>query len=281
VRLIGPDEGAMACGEWGPGRMAEPEAIRDAALAMLEPAQGEAIRVPPPPSLPAAGPLAGRRALVTAGPTQEPLDPVRFLSNRSSGKQGYAVAQALAEAGADVTLVSGPVALDAPAGVRRVWVETAAQMADACEAALPADVAVLAAAVADWRPAAPAARKLKKGDGAPELRLEPTADVLQRVSEPGPRRPALVVGFAAETDHLLAHARDKLARKGCDWIVANDVGGDVMGGAENEVTLLTGAGEERWPRLSKAETARRLAERVAEALAEAGPRAADASGRRA
>ncbi len=256
VRFVGPDEGAMACGEWGPGRMAESEDILRAALALLH--GGER-------------PLAGRRALVTAGPTHEPVDAVRYLANRSSGRQGYAIAEALAALGAETTLVSGPTALSPPAGVRHVEVETAREMLAACEAALPADIAVLAAAVADWRPAAPAVGKLKKGEGAPELGLEPTDDILQRLAAPGPRRPQLVVGFAAETHDVLAHARAKLARKGCDWIVANDVSGDVMGGAENEVTLLTRAGEEAWPRLSKAETARRLAARMAAALAGGGP----------
>ena len=275
VALVGPDEGEMACGEFGPGRMAEPEAILRAALARLQPEAG-AIRMPPPPSLPgrtggAAGPLAGRRALVTAGPTQEPLDPVRFLSNRSSGRQGYAVAAALAELGAEVTLISGPVALEPPSGVRRVWAETAEAMARACEAALPVDAAVLAAAVSDWCVAEPLALKRKKapGEPPPTLELAETPDILRALSAPGPRRPRLVVGFAAETDRVLEHAREKRARKGCDWIVANDVSGDVFGGAENAVTLVTADGEEAWPRLAKSEVARRLAERVAAALAEA------------
>ncbi len=258
VAFVGPDEGEMACGEFGPGRMAEPDAILRAALARLRPEAG------------GAGSLAGRRALVTAGPTQEPLDPVRFLSNRSSGRQGYAIAAALAELGAEVTLVSGPVALEPPPGVRRVWAETAEAMARACEAALPADAAVLTAAVSDWRAAAPLTLKRKKAPGEPPLALElvETPDILRALSAPGPRRPRLVVGFAAETDRVLEHAREKLARKGCDWIVANDVSGDVMGGAENAVTLLTAAGEESWPRLSKAEVARRLAARIAQALSE-------------
>ena len=272
VGLVGPDEGEMACGEFGPGRMAEPAAIFAAAMARLNP-EGAAIRMPPPVGLPCARPLAGRRALVTAGPTQEPIDPVRYLSNRSSGRQGYAVAAALAALGAEVTLVSGPVALEAPCGVRRVWAETAEAMAQACEAALPADVAVLTAAVADWRPTAPAAVKLKKAPGAgpPPLALEETRDILLTLSAPGPRRPRLVVGFAAETDRVVAHAKAKLARKGCDWIVANDVSGDVMGGAENEVVLVTREGAEPWPRLPKAEVARRLAERIATALAGGAP----------
>ena len=270
IAVVGPDEGEMACGEYGPGRMAEPQVILDAALPLLRPRSAPAIRMPPPPSLPSAGRLAGLRVLVTAGPTQEPIDPVRFLSNRSSGKQGYAVAAALAELGADVTLVSGPVPLDAPRGVRRVWASTAEEMAAAAEAALPVDAAVLVAAVADWRPEAAETSKLKKAPGAgpPELRLVETPDILARLSAPGPRRPRLVVGFAAETDTVLEHARAKLARKGCDWIVANDVSGDVMGGEDNAVTLVTRDGEAPWPRLPKAEVARRLAARIADALAQ-------------
>ena len=255
VSFVGPDEGEMACGEFGPGRMAEPAAIHAAALAMLED------KTPPA--------LAGRRALVTAGPTHEPVDAVRYLANRSSGRQGYAIAAALAAQGAEVTLVSGPTALDAPAGVRRVSVETAEQMLAACQAALPAEVAVLAAAVADWRAADPSARKRKKAPGAPPpaLALEETPDILARLSTAGPGRPRLVVGFAAETDDVVTNARAKLMRKGCDWIVANDVSGDVMGGTQNEVALITAGGVEPWPRLAKAEVARRLAARIAEVLA--------------
>jgi len=262
VRFVGPDEGAMACGEFGPGRMAEPEAIFAAIVAMLA---GEAA-----PSL-TGRPLIGRRALVTAGPTLEPIDPVRFLSNRSSGKQGYAIAEALARLGAAVTLVSGPTALTAPPGVTRVNVETADEMLAACRAALPADIAVLVAAVADWKPAAAADRKLKKGaDGPPALALTETPDILKTLSAPGPDRPRLVVGFAAETDDLEAHALAKLDRKGCDLIVANDVSGDVMGGAENAVALIRKNGIERWPRLPKAEVAARLARVFAESLIKGG-----------
>ena len=258
VAFVGPDDGEMACGEFGPGRMAEPQAILDAALALLD---GDAAR-----------PLAGRRVLVTAGPTHEPIDPVRYLANRSSGRQGYAIAAALQALGAEATLVSGPTGLEAPAGVRRVAVETAAQMAAACEAALPVEAAVLVAAVADWRPSQASARKLKKTGGAPAaLALSETVDILARISAPGPARPRLVVGFAAETDDLLAHAAAKLARKGCDWIVANDVSGDVMGGDANEVALLTREGVERWPRLPKPEVARRLAARIAQTLTAAEP----------
>jgi phosphopantothenoylcysteine decarboxylase/phosphopantothenate--cysteine ligase len=254
VGIVGPDEGAMACGEYGPGRMAEPEAILAAILNRLSDAPK---------------PLAGRHALVTAGPTAEPLDPVRLLTNRSSGKQGYAIAQALAALGARVTLVSGPTALPAPAGVTRVDVETARQMLTACEAALPADIAVCVAAVADWRPAEEAATKVKKGPaGPPILSLVENPDILATLSK-GPRRPTLVVGFAAETDAVESNAEAKLARKGCDWIIANDVSVDgVMGGDENAVAIFSAGGVERWERAPKAEVARRLAVRMAAALAE-------------
>ncbi len=256
VILVGPDEGAMACGEYGPGRMAEPPAILSAILQALESSPAD------------VKPLAGKPVLVTAGPTLEPIDPVRALTNRSSGRQGYAVAQALADLGAQVTLVSGPTALAAPQGVRRVDVETAEAMLAACRAALPVEAAVLVAAVADWRPADPADRKLKKGrDAVDVLRLVETPDILARLSQPGAERPRLVIGFAAETDDLEANARAKLARKGCDWIVANDVTQPgVMGGEENEIVLMSRDGAERWPRASKAEVAERLARRIAEAL---------------
>ena len=255
VLTVGPDDGQMACGEFGPGRMAAPEAILQAIRDAL--------------AGPAGRPLAGRRALVTAGPTLEPLDPVRVMTNRSSGKQGYAVAGALAELGASVTLVSGPTALAAPAGVRRVDVETALQMLTACRDALPVDVAVCVAAVADWRPDPPAPHKLKKnGSGPPALRLVENPDILASLSAEAPGRPRLVVGFAAETGDLEAKARDKLARKGCDWIVANDVGQDgVVGGEENTVLVIDSQGTDAWPRASKSAIARRLAERIAGALA--------------
>ena len=258
VRFVGPEDGAMACGEFGPGRMAEPEAILAAILAQLEG--------------PADRPLAGRRVLVTAGPTHEPIDPVRYIANRSSGKQGYAIAGALAALGAEVTLVSGPTALAAPAGVRRVNVETARQMLDAARAALPADAAVMVAAVADWRPSAVAERKVKKGAAAtpPALALEENPDILATLSRPGPDRPALVVGFAAETDEVIPHAVAKRGRKGCDWIVANDVSGDVMGGDANTVSVVTAEGVDSWPVLSKDEVARRLARRIAETLSRPG-----------
>ncbi len=251
VMFVGPDEGAMACGEYGPGRMAEPEAIFRAIQDALAGA--------------AARPLAGKRAIVTAGPTAEPIDPVRVLTNRSSGKQGYAIARALADLGADVTLVSGPVALPAPAGVNRIEVETARQMLAACEAALPADVAVCVAAVADWRPENVGSGKIKKDGGAPPaIALVENPDILATLSR-SESRPALVVGFAAETDDVEAHAMAKLERKGCDWIVANDVGVEgTMGGDLNAVAIVSKDGIERWERSPKAEVARRLAARIAE-----------------
>ena len=254
VHVVGPDEGAMACNEHGPGRLSEPPAILAAIEALLV----------------GKRPLAGRHALVTSGPTQEPIDPVRYIANRSSGRQGHAIAAALAALGARVTLVSGPVALPDPPGVAVRHVATAAEMLAECEAALPADVAVFAAAVADWRVAAVAEGKIKKQPGGvpPSLALVPNPDILASVSQPGPRRPHLVVGFAAETDDVLANAQAKLARKGCDWIVANDVSaaGGAMGGEENAVHLVTASGVERWPRMAKQAVARQLAERIAAAL---------------
>ena len=257
VAVVGPEMGDMACGERGEGRMAEPEAIADAAERMLA----------------RRGPLAGRHALVTAGPTHEPIDPVRYLANRSSGKQGVAIAAALADLGAAVTLVIGPTDQPIPPGVAARRVETAREMLAAVEAALPADVAVFAAAVADWRVAEEAPSKMKK-DGLgrpPPLALAENPDILATVSRlPPGRRPPLVVGFAAETDSVVAHATAKRARKGCDWVVANDVSAEtgVMGGDANSAILVTEAGAEPWPRLSKAETARRLAARLADRLAE-------------
>ena len=255
VTFVGPDDGEMACGEFGPGRMAEPDAIFAAIMHAL--------------SGPTTRPLCGKRALVTAGPTAEPLDPVRVLTNRSSGKQGYAIAAALAELGAAVTLVSGPTALATPAGVDRVDVETAEQMLSACRAALPADVAVCVAAVADWRPEHAAPEKLKKnGASPPALRLVETPDILAILSGGAAKRPPLVIGFAAETSELEARARDKLRKKGCDWIVANDVSqGGVVGGEDNAVLVIDSQGTDAWPTMSKAAVARRLAQRIAEALA--------------
>jgi phosphopantothenoylcysteine decarboxylase/phosphopantothenate--cysteine ligase len=254
VLFVGPDDGEMACGEYGPGRLAEPPLI----LAAIEQAL----------DAPAGRPLKGRRALVTAGPTAEPLDPVRVLTNRSSGKQGYAVAEALSELGCEVTLVSGPTALNSPPGVARVDVETAQQMLEACQAALPADVAVFVAAVADWRPEHALPRKIKKnGSGPPEIRLVENPDILATLSRPGPRRPRLSIGFAAETGELEAQARAKLKAKGCDWIVANDVSDpSVVGGEDNSVTVIDSQGADPWPRASKTAIARRLARRIAKAL---------------
>ena len=208
--------------------------------------------------------LQGKHILVTAGPTHEPIDPVRVIANRSSGRQGFAIAAAAAQAGARVTLVAGPVSLETPAGVTRIDVETAAQMADAVAAALPCDVAVLVAAVADWR-VDPAPAKLKKGDGPPELRLLPTRDILAELGL-SPHRPRLLVGFAAETASVVEQAKAKRLAKGADWIVANDVSGDVMGGTDNQVHLVTAAGVEDWPLQSKQAVAERLVQRISEEL---------------
>lgn len=248
--FVGPNEGEMAeRGERGLGRMAEPEEIRDACLALLS-----------------DGPLKGKRAIVTAGPTVEALDPVRFLSNRSSGKQGYAIAAALAQLGAEVTLVSGPTALSAPAGVKLKRIESARDMLAVCEEALPADVAVMVAAVADWRPSKTAKKKIKKGDAASAVELVENPDILATLSKLSKKRPALVIGFAAETDNVEANARAKIAKKGCDWIVANDVSGDVMGGDDNQVMLITRDAAQSWPRMSKDLVARKLAAEIAAAL---------------
>ena len=283
VVFVGPEEGDMACGEWGMGRMAEPETIAAAVVALL--AQGKAapgakapnIQDPaanPAPGLsfgrpaPPGGSLAGKRALVTSGPTWEALDPVRYLANRSSGKQGHAIARALARAGARVTLVTGPVALADPPGVATVHVESAREMLAACEQALPADVAVSAAAVADWRAASVAETKIKKTGRPPALALAENPDILKTLARRGRRRPRLVIGFAAETGDLVANARKKRAAKNCDWILANDVsaGTGVFGGDVNTVALVTGAGTESWPSLSKDALAERLVRRIAAAL---------------
>ncbi|WP_071673896.1 bifunctional phosphopantothenoylcysteine decarboxylase/phosphopantothenate--cysteine ligase CoaBC [Nioella nitratireducens] len=253
VLVAGPVEGAMACGEFGPGRMIEvPEIVVaiDAALS--------------------DGPLSGRKVLVTSGPTHEPIDPVRYIANRSSGAQGTAIAAALRDLGAKVTFVTGPASVAPPAGVRVVKVETAREMLAAVEAGLPADAAVFAAAVADWRVANAADRKMKKteGAGSPALEFAENPDILKTVAQMEVGRPGLVVGFAAETHDVEANATAKRARKGCDWIVANDVSPatGIMGGAENKVSIVTADGVEDWPRLSKDETARRLAIRIAEAI---------------
>jgi phosphopantothenoylcysteine decarboxylase / phosphopantothenate---cysteine ligase len=253
VLVVGPDEGAMACGEFGLGRMAEVPAIIEAARAALT-----------------NGPLTGKHVLVTSGPTHEPIDPVRYIANRSSGAQGAALAAALRDLGAQVSFVTGPASVSPPAGVEAITVETARQMLKAVQAALPADAAIFAAAVADWRVTNAADRKLKKTEGVAGLALEfaENPDILKTVSKMSEGRPALVVGFAAETDDVTENATAKRARKGCDWIIANDVspGTGIMGGAENKVSIITADGAEDWPRLSKVETARRLARRIADAL---------------
>ncbi|HEY3637705.1 MAG TPA: bifunctional phosphopantothenoylcysteine decarboxylase/phosphopantothenate--cysteine ligase CoaBC [Rhizomicrobium sp.] len=253
VTFVGPGDGEMACGEFGPGRMAEPEQIAGAIESLLGRNQS----------------LAGRKVLVTAGPTREPFDPVRYLSNHSSGRQGYAIAQALAEAGAETVLVSGPVALSPPPRVKLIKVETAREMLSACEAALPADVAVCAAAVADWRPEIQSDHKLKKTetDSAPKFELTRNPDILATISK-GKNRPRLVIGFAAETDHVVEFAQAKRIRKGCDWIVANDVSAEsgIMGGTQNRVNLITASEVEDWPLMDKIEVARRLVARIAEFL---------------
>jgi phosphopantothenoylcysteine decarboxylase/phosphopantothenate--cysteine ligase len=252
VLVVGPNSGEMACGEYGPGRMSEPVEIVAAAAAAL-----------------ADGPLAGRHVVVTSGPTHEPIDPVRYIANRSSGTQGTALARALSALGARVTFVTGPASVPPPAGVRVVKVETARQMHAAVAEALPADAAVFAAAVADWHVANSAGSKLKKGGGGlAGLEFAENPDILATVAGMGAGRPRLVVGFAAETDDVVAHATAKRVRKGCDWIVANDVSPatGIMGGSENAVTLITAEGTEAWPRLDKDTVAMRLAARIAEAL---------------
>ncbi len=256
IAMLGPDAGDLACGEVGRGRMSQPQAIAAAIEAFFEEAADK--------------PLAGRHALITSGPTHEPIDPVRFIANRSSGKQGHAIAAACARLGARVTLVSGPVNLPDPAGVEIVKVETAREMLAACEAALPADVAICAAAVADWRVASQAATKLKKEGGAlPTLSFAENPDILATLAARNDRRPRLVIGFAAETGDVVTYARAKLAKKGCDWIVANDVsaGTGTFGGDDNTVHLVGPEGVENWPRMSKQEVATTLARRIAGHLA--------------
>ncbi|MFY9211972.1 MAG: bifunctional phosphopantothenoylcysteine decarboxylase/phosphopantothenate--cysteine ligase CoaBC [Aestuariivita sp.] len=252
VAFVGPNEGDMACGEFGPGRMSEPMEIVAAIEAQF-----------------AHGPLSGKRVLVTSGPTHEPIDPVRYIANRSSGAQGTAVARALADLGAHVVFVTGPASVPPPAGVEVIAVQSAAEMAQAVQAALPVDAGVFAAAVADWRVAQASDRKLKKSkDGLPVLEFAENPDILATVAQMGAGRPRLVVGFAAETHDVEAHATAKRLRKGCDWIVANDVSPatGIMGGSENAVTLISDAGSEVWPRMSKDAVARQLAERIAAAL---------------
>ncbi|TYP68801.1 phosphopantothenate-cysteine ligase /phosphopantothenoylcysteine decarboxylase [Stutzerimonas stutzeri] len=256
IMVVGPDEGDMACGEYGPGRMAEPEAILAAIRAALS---GGALT---------DGPLTGRHVIVTSGPTHEPIDPVRYIANRSSGAQGAAIAAALRDLGARVSFVTGPASVPAPQGVDVIAVETAQQMRDAVAVALPADAAVMAAAVADWRVLNGSDQKIKKTGDMPTLQMAENPDILAWISRDA-RRPRLVVGFAAETQDVTAHATAKRLRKGCDWIVANDVSPatGIMGGSHNTVTLITEAGAEDWPRMDKHAVAARLAARIAEALA--------------
>lgn len=253
VLFVGPNDGNMACGEFGAGRMSEPLEIVAAIDAAL-----------------ADGPLKGKHVLVTSGPTHEPIDPVRYIANRSSGAQGTAIAHALLALGADVTFVTGPADAACPQGARLIEVETAREMLAAVETALPADAAVFAAAVADWRMAEATDSKIKKdgSGGVPVLEFTENPDILKTVSQMHKGRPALVVGFAAETDDVIANASAKRLRKGCDWIVANDVSPEtgIMGGAENAVTLISDDGQESWPRMTKVEVAKRLAAKIAETL---------------
>ena len=254
VTLVGPADGEMACGEFGPGRMAEPGEILSAIIAMLEPR---------------AQPLAGKKVVITAGPTREPIDPVRFISNHSSGKQGYAIARAAMALGAETVLVSGPVSLPIPPGVQMMPVETAEEMLAVCQGEMPADIAIFTAAVADWRVAAMAPEKLKKGAGGPPaLSLTENPDILATIAR-GKPRPRIVVGFAAETERVQEHAAQKLRKKGCDLIVANDVSKEsgVFGGDRNTVHLVSEAGIETWPEMSKDEVGQKLMERLAEMLA--------------
>jgi len=253
--VVGPEEGDMACGEYGYGRMMEPALIADAVEDFFNMAED--------------GPQRGRRVLVTAGPTQEPIDPVRYIANCSSGKQGFAISKALRRLGADVVMVTGPVSLPDPTGVETVRVRTAREMLEACEKALPADVAICCAAVADYRPAIETEHKIKKERGGlSSIPLTENPDILKTLAQMAEDRPKLVVGFAAETDDVLVYAEAKRARKGCDWIVANDVspGTGAMGGDRNTVHILTETGEESWPDLPKAEVGDRLARRIADAL---------------
>lgn len=290
--IMPPDEGAMACGEFGPGRLPEPPVVTQricdligvtadpalfarAATGSARTAGSDATPDDPLADQPAFAddthrPLYGRHVLVTAGPTHEAIDPVRYIANRSSGKQGFAIAAAAADAGARVTLIAGPVGLPTPVGVVRVDVESAREMQAAVEAALPADIAVMVAAVADWRAADSAPQKIKKsGDAPPALALAENPDILAGLAR-HVQRPRLLIGFAAETENIVAHARAKLAKKGCDWIIANDVSGgtgaSVMGGAANSVHIVTAAGEEHWEELPKEEVARRLVARIAETI---------------
>ncbi|MBN9087266.1 MAG: bifunctional phosphopantothenoylcysteine decarboxylase/phosphopantothenate--cysteine ligase CoaBC [Reyranella sp.] len=273
IHFVGPNDGVMACNEYGPGRMSEPAEIVAAIESLLS------AEKPPLEKPPLEKPMAGKRALVTSGPTREAIDPVRYISNHSSGKQGHAIAAALAQLGAEVTLVSGPVNVPDPAGVKVVKIESADQMLDACLAAGKVDVAVCAAAVADWKMAVPAGSKLKKKPGAapPALELTPNPDILAALSKPGAKRPTLVVGFAAETENVVANAVEKRTRKGCDWIVANDVSPatGTFGGERNTVHLISAQGVQDWPTLSKDRVAMQLAGAIALHLTR--PRPAEAA----
>ncbi len=273
ILVMHPDEGDMACGEYGPGRLPEPAAIMAEIGAILG---SQTPTAPDPGQNPLDGqpafapdrhrPLRGKHVLITAGPTHEPIDPVRYIANRSSGRQGFAIAAAAAEAGAQVTLVAGPVHLTTPAGVTRIDVETAVEMEKAVHDALPADVAIMVAAVADWRADSPSGQKIKKKGAAPApLRLTENPDILAGLARHR-QRPSLLVGFAAETENIAEHAKAKLAKKGCDWIVANDVSGDVMGGADNSVHIVTQSGSEIWDRLPKPEVARRIVTKISEEI---------------
>ncbi len=278
ILVMQPDEGAMACGEFGPGRLPEPEAILAEITRHLENGTGAASLVgenelgsnpldgQPAFAPDAHRPLRGKHVLITAGPTHEPIDPVRYIANRSSGRQGFAIAAAAAEAGAQVTLIAGPVHLTTPAGVMRVDVETAREMEKAVHEALPADVAIMVAAVADWRADSQSGQKIKKKGAAPApLKLTENPDILAGLAQ-HQQRPGLLIGFAAETEKIAEHAKAKLAKKGCDWIVANDVSGDVMGGTDNSVHIMTRSGSEIWEKLPKPEVARRLVAKISEEI---------------
>ena len=268
VTVMEPDEGEMACGEYGPGRLPEPDAIKAAIDAALANAPAVVPLTGQPDFAPANHrPLFGRRILITAGPTHEPIDPVRYIANRSSGKQGFAIAAAAAEAGAEVLLIAGPVPLPTPPGVIRIDVETAVEMAAEVEQGLPVDAAIMVAAVADWRAADTQPQKIKKdGSGqVPPLALAENPDILAGLAK-SPQRPPLLIGFAAETNDVIAHAEAKLARKGCDWIVANDVSADPMGGESNRVHIVSKDGVDSWDRLPKAAVARKLMEKIADEL---------------
>ena len=282
VHIMAPDEGAMACGEFGPGRLPEPPAVAEQICAMLGQAFNAALTAGrSPTTVPSAAPRAaqpdfadinhrplfGKRVLVTAGPTHEAIDPVRYIANRSSGRQGFAIAAAAADLGAEVTLIAGPVHLETPPGVIRINVETALEMQAQVEKALPVDAAIMVAAVADWRAAQAPDQKIKKdGDAIPALVLTENPDILASLAT-HKHRPRLLIGFAAETEKIRAYAQAKLAKKGCDWIVANDVSGDVMGGENNAFHIVTKDGVDSWPESPKDVIARKLMEKVADALA--------------